>query len=124
MSDFISQNVQAAPDRDVICAVCKIDIYHPEFEGSVVCPNCSRGLPGSLVKACQDPFDYALKLRTGEVVRFVEAEIDGAWVTLIGNGNGKPNICEGVAGLDYHCPRGVDVRISDIVWCADAPEGS
>lgn len=83
------------------------------FSGA--CDACSKRYPPSLIKACVDPLDYALKLRTGEVIRFEVAAINGGgeWVTLTN-----------CSGLEHECPRGVDVRISDIVWCADAPDGS
>jgi hypothetical protein len=76
----------------------------------------------ALAKACSDPFDYALKLRTGEVIRFTEARIiSSGWVHLDvvpahwdQEGNNMP----------YPADRGVDVRIADIVWVMDAPEGS
>lgn len=89
---------------------------------------CERQYPPALLKACYDPFDYALKLRTGEVIRFHEATIHGEYATLAADGTFNPTRmgmenpnCERLA---YPCPRGVDVRIADIVWCADAPEGS
>lgn len=75
--------------------------------------------PPSLLKATQDYFDYALKLTTGEVIRFAQAKIHGDYVTL------EPLFGEPFKfHRDYHCPRGVDVRLDQIVWCADAPEGS
>jgi len=85
------------------------------------CAPCKRIYPQVLLKAACDPFDYALKLRTGEVIRFYEAHIHGDHVTLSGQTN---NYEAPVEGLQFACPRGVDVRIADIVWCADAPEGS
>src|SRR6516162_3528052 len=46
------------------------------------CPVCEDRYPPSLLKAAGDPFDYALRLRTGEVIRFETAEIHGAFATL------------------------------------------
>ena len=58
-------------------------------ETDVCCESCGRVLPDedgrippSLRKALCDPFDYALKLRSGEVIRFSSALIDGDFVTL------------------------------------------
>lgn len=78
----------------------------------------SLTLPRSLAKACQDDnFEYALQLRTGQVIRFTGASISGEFAHLTAYGGNFPE-------LPYPCPRGIDVRISDIVWCADAPTGS
>ena len=77
----------------------------------------------ALTKACLDNyFDYALKLRTGEVIRFTGARvISPEWIHLDATplyGGAEHN------GLPYKADRGVDVRIADIVWVMDAPEGS
>ena len=76
-----------------------------------------------LVKACLDHFDYAIKLRTGEVIRFHEAKVlNKEWLHL--------NLCNLASDqpaenrLPYPAERGIDVRIADIVWVMDAPEGS
>jgi len=74
----------------------------------------------ALAKACQDPFDYALRLRTGEVVLFTEAWLlNKEWVRLEVKPTQPPR-----QSLPYPAPRGIDVRLSDIVWVMDAPEGS
>ena len=76
----------------------------------------------ALAKACQDPFDYALKLRTGEVIRFHCAEVyRPGWVHLdvFGPDQQPDKNC-----LPFKADRGIDVRIEDIVWVMDAPEGS
>lgn len=76
----------------------------------------------ALAKAIHDPFDYALRLRTGEIVAFEFAEIiDKDWVrlTLKPHNNQPPK-----TRLPFPAPRGIDVRLSDIVWVMDAPEGS
>jgi hypothetical protein len=83
----------------------------------------------ALVKASQDPFDYAIKLRTGEVIRFESLKfLDDGWVEINGIrfpgsecGFGVPRDCE---GIPFPAPRGMDVRIADIVWVMDAPTGS
>ena len=84
----------------------------------------SKLLLGShaLAKACSDPFDYALKLRTGEVIRFAEARIiSPGWINL----DVVPAHWDQAGNnLPYSADRGVDVRIADIVWVMDAPEGS
>jgi hypothetical protein len=80
-----------------------------------------EGWPPALVKARDDPFDYACGLRTGAVIRFGTCEDLGhGWVRLLP----EPAPADDGHDLPYPCPRGVDVRVDDIVWCADAPEGS
>ena len=76
----------------------------------------------ALAKACVDHFDYALKLRTGEVIRFTDAKIiRPGWIHL----DVTPLYgCPESNGLPFPADRGVDVRIADIVWVMDAPEGS
>lgn len=81
------------------------------------------GYPPALVKACEDQFDYRLRLRTGELIRFSEAEpVSPEWVHLNTANLYKvpPSMDEG--RLD--CPRGLDVRLDAIVWVQDAPFGS
>jgi hypothetical protein len=69
------------------------------------------GWPRHLVKAVFDHYSYRVKLRTGEVMdfEFAESSTRGDWVRLFG-----------VAGEEHWPERGVDVRVSDIVWIADA----
>lgn len=79
-------------------------------------------MPPSLLKACFDrPFDYALGLRNGLIIRFGGATINGEWISL-DDIKGYSNKEELVVG--YPMDRGMDVRLSEIIWCADAPEGS
>lgn len=72
----------------------------------------------ALAKSCEDPFMYALKLRTGEVIEYESAEVlaNENWLKLKGimQTNSQPFLAD----------RGMDVRISDIVWVMDAPHGS
>ncbi len=89
------------------------------------CERFTNMLTGShaLAKACLDNgFDYALKLRTGEVIRFIGAEIlTPEWIRLeVAHPHNQPD----ENYLPYKADRGVDVRIADIVWVMDAPEGS
>jgi hypothetical protein len=78
----------------------------------------ARQVPPALAKAMHDPFSYALRLRTGEEFEFESAELETpGWVHL-----------REVRGIHPfpHGPveRGIDVRISEIVWVLDAPGGS
>jgi hypothetical protein len=81
------------------------------------------GLPDALVKACSDPFDYAMGLRSGQVIRFFQAALspDKQWVHLEWHVNVSDEVMHGVP---YSFERGLDVRVSDIMWVADAPNGS
>jgi hypothetical protein len=75
---------------------------------------------GVLIKSIYDNFDYALKLRTGEVIRYTEASIiSNDWLHLEG-----ARLDGGLEDENPHFDRGIDVRISDIVWAKDAPYGS
>lgn len=77
----------------------------------------------ALTKACHDNcFDYAAKLRTGEVIRFCGASvINSEWIHLdLVSYLKQPTLNR----LVYPAERGVDVRLADIVWVMDAPEGS
>jgi hypothetical protein len=106
------------PDLIAACDACGEQM---PGEAESVCRSCQRKLPPSLYKALGDPFQYALRLRTGEVWCFSEAEIHGDYVTLSLDDfqeDGPPR------RRVFPFARGVDVRIGDIVWCADAPNGS
>ena len=73
----------------------------------------------ALVKACMDPFDYALKLRTGEVIGFSKAKVmNRDWIHV----SIKTDTVKNPFGVSVS--RGMDIRISDIVWVMDAPNGS
>ena len=74
-------------------------------------------VPWPLWKAVHDSFEYRMRLRTGEVLDFMSAEIDGEWVTLLGL---KVEAQLGCVDAE----RGVVVRISEIAWCVDAPNGT
>jgi hypothetical protein len=82
----------------------------------------------ALAKACTDSFDYALKLKSGEVIRFQEATWHGnGWLTLGGIIDGSDDDdrkLREVPGLPYPADRGVDVRLEEILWVMDAPCGS
>ena len=82
------------------------------------CQKCQDYLPTSLIKACFDEFDYALGLKSGLVIQFYMATIRGLFAELLI----RPDERLYVKG--YLMPRGVEVRISEIEWCCDAPDGS
>jgi hypothetical protein len=106
------------------CCACSRDMWvdDEDLDDPSFCRACRHKYPPSLLKAVIDDFGSALKLRTGEVIRFVRADPKGDYVTLHtdsehwGDDFSHP--------LPYLCPRGVDVRVEDIVWCVDAPDRS
>jgi len=85
-------------------------------------PDDTADLPPSLVRALGETAEYALRLRTGELIRFVRAERHGAFVVLQAP-SGSPAEPGLAGGLEIF-PNGVEVRISDIVWCASGTIGS
>ena len=78
--------------------------------------------PESLVKSISDPFDYELRLSTGERIRFESCAPNSnrEWVSIYGikEMNGKP------LESSQRFQRGIDLRVKEIVWCVDAPHGS
>jgi len=61
-----------------------------------------------LQRALTETDEYAVRLRSGEVVRFTRAERNGAFVTLF-------------ATEAAEFPYGLEVRITEIAWCARGP---
>lgn len=80
----------------------------------------AAGWPPALVKAVFDSFQYAaFVLHLGEVEFESAEDAGGGWVRL------RPGDVGGPAGrLSFPFPRGVEVRLEDIRWVADAPSGS
>ena len=72
------------------------------------------GWPPALIKASEDPFFYALELRDGRKFDFESAvDLGWGWVRI-----------DGVAKAERCFERGIDIRVSEILWVADAPDGS
>jgi len=82
-------------------------------------PVWMKGLPAALAKTVSDnPFQYALMLRDGTIVEFEGAAPPSAgWILL-----DRPKIVN--RGYDACLERGIEVRLQEIVWVADAPHGS
>lgn len=83
------------------------------------------GWPDTLIKACSDPFTYALKLRDGSIIQFEHASegINLKWAHLTNvQFLAADRLKTEFAPMTFD--RGIDVRIDDIVWVADAPWGS
>jgi len=110
-----------------VCLVCERRFGYPVGtlpEDTIICPPCARKIPRSLLKACVDPFSYALGLVDGRFIEFTEADIRGEWVNLKGqaDGHGDHPLDKEMWGHRFF--RGLEVRLDRIAWCADAPDGS
>lgn len=79
------------------------------------------GIPWPLVKASLDYFTYVVGLRTGDIIEFhcCEFDEDHVWVTL--QDIISHNLFEPEHAMPF--PRGIAVRIVDVLWAADAPRG-
>jgi len=113
------------PERETLerCYCCgRPTVADAEFLKDLACRRCRRRLPPALVKAVNDDFDYACRLRTGEIFRFTSASIHGEYATLVLDPRAQS--ADSAFAVPYPFPRGLDVRIAEIVWCGDAPEGS
>jgi hypothetical protein len=120
-----SADADEQPARETLerCVCCgRPTAVDGAFLKDLACRRCRRRLPPALVKAVGDRFQYACRLRTGDIVRFTGAEIRGAYATLELDTQLWPG--DPAREVPYPFPRGLDVRIEDIVWCGDAPEGS
>jgi hypothetical protein len=89
------------------------------------------GWPPALIKAVDDPFDYALRLKDGSLIFFeyaVPCGKNNEWVSLHFQ---DMHYGSKVWGMSFNHnfniggkDRGLEVRVSEIVWAADAPYGS
>ncbi len=84
-------------------------------------------LPDALIKSLEDPFDYALGLKDKSVIFFSHAELlSEEWIKIFLASNQGRSEYFNISGLDvkFGLDRGLEIRISEIVWVADAPFGS
>ena len=91
-----------------------------------------RGWPRALAKATVDPYIYAIGLRDGTVILFEAAASsqDHLWAHLTEPRVAHPTADQanspssfGPGDLPEKFGRGIDVRVSEIVWAADNPWG-
>lgn len=91
-----------------------------EFQGT--CDVCAERFGPHICKAIRDPFDYVVGLRSGAVIHFTgeDVKIVGEWIVIKGveEETSKSKL------FPFPCPRGVQIRLSEIAWFADAPMGS
>ena len=99
------------------------DVFASDGGAAGLCPVCARSYPASLLKAACDPFDYALRLTTGEVIYFETCGFHGEWVHLTVHRCPYQHSHD-MTSIVHPFERGLDIRLTAIVWCADAPEGS
>ncbi len=107
------------PEEIDICLECDgavpiIDCPHRTYSGPP--------LPSALMKALDDPFTYALQHRTLGLIEFFAASIGGGgWIHLDGDNltihGYKRWESNALHGLPFE--RGIDIRLSDIIWVCD-----
>lgn len=97
------------------------DLENEEVFEMVATEPVSESVPPAISKATEDVFDYAVGLRDGTVIRFQRAVVHGPWVALyfVEFLRGP---CQPPAFFTFE--RGLEIRLSDIVWATDAPIGS
>lgn len=97
------------------CGVCGKEA--PAVER--VCLRCQPLIPPSLLVACVqcEEGGYRAGLEDGTQIPFEWAIISGVWVTL-GRDAGYDSSSYG-----HSFPRGIDIRLDTIVWCAKDPDG-
>ena len=79
------------------------------------CGQCRRRYPPSLINSAVESSFYLLTLTTGESYRFGRSAILGEYATIYeGENDHEPDEGELIPGR-----RGTDVRVSEIVTCAD-----
>lgn len=72
--------------------------------------------PEALIKATTDEFNYAMSLRNGDLIQFRSAEfLNPSTVKVI---IPRKNI------YNFELPRGLEIKLDQIVWVSDAPTGA
>jgi len=91
----------------------------------------AAGWPPALIKSTNDPYDYALGLKNGTVIYFEYATAFGhnhEWAVLhfqdIHSGSQAYETSFNRTHQIGGKARGLEVRVSEILWAADAPHGS
>lgn len=106
------------------CFICSKSVYGKAddpmvtrpawYWNSLICDSCRVTYPPALLKSCRDNWHYAMKVRDSKgIVEFTRAVINGPWVSVFDDDCGVA-----IDGLSFD--RGVNIKISDIVWVADA----
>lgn len=125
--DGLEPDVQPPPtNTQVACSICTWQLDASSGSDGV-CSECKSKYPAALIKATADhPFDYALRLRSGELIYFTGAKIIGSFARLtVSSQEDFPGKNRKSTGLPAHAfPNGIEVFIGEIVWCTDAPDGT
>jgi hypothetical protein len=97
------------------------------FEDWGFCRRCMDRYGHHLLKSTIDPFEYAIRLTSGDLIYYQEAAIKGDWVVIPYDGFTARHHGEGVPPRATDNPpweRGLQIHVDAIAWCADAPFGS
>ena len=122
----------------VTCHICKETFCQYDYESEPdTCKTCFSTIPYALRKAENDPFDYALQLTNGLIIRFETLDfLNRNWIRIpdecIKETHPWERIQRGTPAYPYHTygplnftfDRGIEININQIVWVTDAPEGS
>lgn len=114
------ERIETEMSNPELCSICSPGVTP---DGAGFCDKCLDKYPSALLKAFADPFDYAAQIKNGPYIRFETVLIRGNWITFSPAGTGQ-GFARFLPPTYPSCPRGIDVRLSDILWVADAPDGS
>ena len=114
--------------RSVKCCCCgALTERGSDFEPwPNACAECGKKYPPALIKSVFDEFDYAMQLRTGEIIHYSHATIcpGGEWISLSVKSRDWYSGEESFKRFPFPFERGIDVRVADNEWVCDAPYGS
>ena len=102
-------------DEKYECEVCKCLTTK---ELPMFCQTCVDKYGNTMLKAVVDPFCYAFGLKSGMVLWVETIAINKDWVYFP-----KPE-SDFSTKLTFPFERGLQVRLDEIAWVADAPRGS
>jgi hypothetical protein len=95
------------------------DKFDPKDRREVTCEELEAHWPAMLVRACVDPYGYALGLRGGTVLHFAQAQLtaSGNWVHLR-----QVKVLQGSLPTELLPDREIEVPVREIVWVGEAPD--
>jgi hypothetical protein len=96
------------------CAICeKLRVLrHGAF-----CEGCKAIFGSHLATSLCDEFDYVIYLKNGMEICCHRISLNGEWLEIGAEGLK-------VSASPFSFPRGLQVRLSEVVLVADAPDGS
>lgn len=109
-----------------VCSQCQSPSLDARAEWDTWCPDCVARYGTHLLKATVDYFDYAMRLTSGDLIYFNLARIQGEWIYVGGDDFQNATWHDGPPRATQNPPfdRGLQIHLSAIAWCADAPFGS